>query len=70
MTICEALSHPGPPARGARPVTRPVIPGRSSDTRDLWKDHLMAAKPKPQKPADDAREQLRRALQTSMDTRQ
>lgn len=30
----------------------------------------MAAKPKPQKPSDDAREQLRRALQTSMDTRQ
>jgi hypothetical protein len=29
----------------------------------------MAAKPKPP-PADDAREQARRALQTSMDTRQ
>jgi hypothetical protein len=29
----------------------------------------MAAKPKPQ-PQDDAREQARRALQTSMDTRQ
>jgi hypothetical protein len=29
----------------------------------------MAAKPKPQ-PADEAREQMRRALQTSMDTRQ
>ena len=29
----------------------------------------MAAKPKPQ-PADDAREQARRALQTSIDTRQ
>ncbi|PRY19379.1 hypothetical protein CLV70_13431 [Pseudosporangium ferrugineum] len=29
----------------------------------------MAAKPKPQ-PSDDAREQARRALQTSMDTRQ
>jgi hypothetical protein len=29
----------------------------------------MAAKPKPQQ-SDDAREQARRALQTSMDTRQ
>jgi hypothetical protein len=29
----------------------------------------MAAKPKPQ-PSEDAREQARRALQTSMDTRQ
>lgn len=29
----------------------------------------MAAKPKPQ-PADDSREQARRALQTSLDTRQ
>jgi hypothetical protein len=29
----------------------------------------MAAKPKP-KPADDSAEQARRALQTSMDTRQ
>ncbi len=29
----------------------------------------MAAQPKPQ-PADDAREQARRALQTSIDTRQ
>jgi hypothetical protein len=32
---------------------------------------MMAAKPKPQpKPADDAREQARRALQASLDTRQ
>jgi hypothetical protein len=30
---------------------------------------IMAAKPKPQ-PSDEAREQMRRALQTSMDTRQ
>ncbi|GIM73746.1 hypothetical protein Aau02nite_57450 [Amorphoplanes auranticolor] len=30
---------------------------------------IMAAKPKPQQ-SDDAREQARRALQTSMDTRQ
>ncbi len=31
----------------------------------------MAAKPKPQpKPSDDAREQARRALQASLDTRQ
>ena len=29
----------------------------------------MAAKPKPQ-PSDEVREQMRRALQTSMDTRQ
>jgi hypothetical protein len=30
----------------------------------------MAAKPKPQPSADEAREAARRALQTSMDTRQ
>jgi len=30
---------------------------------------IMAAKPKPQ-PTDEAREQARRALQTSLDTRQ
>lgn len=30
----------------------------------------MAAKPKPQPSSDEAREQARRALQTSLDTRQ
>lgn len=30
----------------------------------------MASKPKPDTAADDAREQARKALQTSMDTRQ
>ncbi|GAB1642457.1 hypothetical protein KRMM14A1259_28800 [Krasilnikovia sp. MM14-A1259] len=36
---------------------------------DLWKDHTMAAKPKSEA-AEEAREAARRALQTSMDTRQ
>jgi hypothetical protein len=50
--------HPGWPGRTAFPSThRP------------WKDVEMASKPKPQQ-ADDAVEQARRALQTSMDTRQ
>ena len=35
----------------------------------LWKDTIMAAKPKPTA-TDEAREQARRALQTSLDTRQ
>jgi hypothetical protein len=34
-----------------------------------WKDPDMATRPKPET-TDDAREQARRALQTSMDTRQ
>lgn len=34
-----------------------------------WKDPTMPNKPKPET-TDDAREQARRALQTSMDTRQ
>ncbi|AGL20313.1 hypothetical protein L083_6803 [Actinoplanes sp. N902-109] len=48
-----------------------MTPGRSRDARSInpVEGTTMAAKPKPQ-PADDAREQMRRALQTSMDTRQ
>ena len=42
--------------------------------RAPWKDMTMAPKPQHPKPqtsnAEDAREQARRALQTSMDTRQ
>jgi len=46
---------------GARAVARRRPP--------CGRKHIMAAKPKPQS-SDDAREQARRALQTSMDTRQ
>ncbi|BCJ67035.1 hypothetical protein GCM10009779_57770 [Polymorphospora rubra] len=53
------------PARPARPCVRrrpdlPAHPGRNL---------RMASKPKPET-TDEAREQARRALQTSMDTRQ
>ena len=76
----EASSHPGPPTRDALPASRPAIPDRPRDAPlDLTdrrpaptrrgRTTIMAAKPKPQ-PTDDAREQARRALQTSMDTRQ
>jgi hypothetical protein len=41
--------------------TRPTSRGRTT---------IMAAKPKPQPSSDEAREAARRALQTSMDTRQ
>lgn len=54
------------------PASDPAIPDRSSRRTarpHLWKDQIMAAKPKPQ-PSEDAREQARRALQTSLDTRQ
>lgn len=74
----------GLPTRAALlSVTRPAIPGRPVGApleRPLsghatrvpvppWKDPIMAAKPKPET-TEDAREQARRALQTSMDTRQ
>ncbi|GAB1693876.1 hypothetical protein KRM28CT15_56790 [Krasilnikovia sp. M28-CT-15] len=75
----KASSHPGPPARVAPLARRPVTPDRSGDAPldlpvgagapDLWKDHAMAAKPKTEA-AEEAREAARRALQTSMDTRQ
>jgi hypothetical protein len=77
-------SHPGSPTRAASPATRPAIPDRpcdasldrsraaclraAPDTR-RGRTTIMAAKPKPQT-TDEAREQARRALQTSMDTRQ
>jgi hypothetical protein len=69
---CEDLEPPGCTLPGRAARHRSVTPGRFPRRpldQILWKDHLMAAKPKPQ-PADDAREQMRRALQTSMDTRQ
>ena len=53
-----ASGHPGWPGGTASPSNR-----RS------WKDVEMPSKPPP-KPADDAVEQARKALQTSMDTRQ
>ena len=73
MASAKTSSHPGAPTRAALPRSAPGDPGpalatpRSTDLS--WKDHVMAAKPKPQ-PSDDAREQARRALQTSLDTRQ
>jgi hypothetical protein len=61
--------------RAIRPATpdRPVTP-RSTSLGALPRpyteqDLTMAAKPKPQ-PSDEAHEQARRALQTSLDTRQ
>ncbi|BCJ54791.1 hypothetical protein Asp14428_62660 [Actinoplanes sp. NBRC 14428] len=73
MVRREDLEPPGRtlPGRAAPPPVRRSRTGR----RDAPLDHtrgrtlIMAAKPKPQ-PSDDAREQARRALQTSMDTRQ
>ena len=80
----ETSSHPGSPIRAASPRQMSGDPGpapvtpRSTDLRARavarrrppWgRKHIMAAKPKPQS-NDDARELARRALQTSMDTRQ
>ena len=61
-------THPGraAPHRSGDPGPALATP-RSTDP--CGRTHIMAAKPKPQ-PSDDAREQARRALQTSMDTRQ
>ncbi|MEK8107559.1 hypothetical protein NKG94_25130 [Micromonospora sp. M12] len=64
-------------AQSAAPVTRTAVgrsagpPVRVAVRRRLapWKDATMPNKPKPET-TDDAREQARRALQTSMDTRQ
>jgi hypothetical protein len=53
----SARDAPLDPLLGAR---RAHTPNRTT---------IMAAKPKPQ-PSDEAREQARRALQTSLDTRQ
>jgi hypothetical protein len=62
------------PGTAPSPATQPGDPGRPATAFPRsdrpWKDAEMAAsKPKPD-PADDEREQARRALQTSMDTRQ
>jgi hypothetical protein len=60
-TAPSPATHPGHPGPAATAFPRSERP---------WKDAEMAAsKPKPE-PADDEREQARRALQTSMDTRQ
>jgi len=63
--------RPGPtllPATFSGHPGWPATPFPRSDRP--WKDPEMAtSKPKPE-PADDEREQARRALQTSMDTRQ
>ena len=62
------------PATPDRPCDAPLdrFAGRVSVCRALTHrggTTIMAAKPKPQ-PTDEAREQARRALQTSLDTRQ
>ncbi|BCY14444.1 hypothetical protein L3i22_095320 [Actinoplanes sp. L3-i22] len=55
--LCDARSTDSGRSAGVSAHTTP------------WKEPQMAAKPKPQ-PTEDAREQARRALQTSLDTRQ
>jgi hypothetical protein len=75
------LEPPGStdPGRVTR-ARRPAIPDRPVTLRSIdllgalhpfhrGRTTIMAAKPKPQ-PSDEAREAARRALQTSMDTRQ
>jgi len=62
------------PGTAPSPATFSGHPGRPAtafpSSHRSWKDaDMAAAKPKPQ-PSDDEREQARRALQTSMDTRQ
>jgi len=73
MTGAKTSSHPGAPTRAAPPPPASGDPGAAlatlRSTDPCGRNHIMAAKPKPQ-PSDDAREQARRALQTSMDTRQ
>jgi len=69
VTFRHALGDPGP-----APVTHSStdsVEARAvlSRPRAPWRTTIMAAKPKPQ-PTDEAREQARRALQTSLDTRQ
>ena len=65
------------PGRASRPLF-PATPGQVAASANrfdlrirlhLGRTEIMAAKPKPEN-ADEAREQARRALQTSMDTRQ
>jgi hypothetical protein len=52
----------------AAPALSACQPDRAR-VRSFWKDRSMPTKPKPAE-TDEAREQARRALQTSMDTRQ
>ncbi|GID95386.1 hypothetical protein Adi01nite_47980 [Amorphoplanes digitatis] len=81
--VAAASSHPGASSRGASLRCPSGDPGPASRDapldRSLGAVHpsrrgrttIMAAMPKPKpQPSDDAREQARRALQTSMDTRQ
>ncbi|GAB3801691.1 hypothetical protein GCM10027605_19670 [Micromonospora zhanjiangensis] len=67
-----------PPGRGApaipepsarAPADRPAA-GRPARPGAPWKECPMATRTKQDKTTDEAREQARRALQTSMDTRQ
>jgi hypothetical protein len=63
--------RPGSPLPLATFSGHPGGPPASPRSNRSWKDPEMPSttKPKPQ-PAEDEREQARRALQTSMDTRQ
>jgi hypothetical protein len=65
------VHRPQPPPSPAAPSGHPGWPdGTVSPSNPRpWKDVEMPSKPKPEQ-ADDAVEQARRALQTSMDTRQ
>ncbi|GIM81151.1 hypothetical protein Sar04_00750 [Salinispora arenicola] len=72
----QGRTDPVSPPPGAAPVTpdvrgRQTLPVSSPPCWWLapWKGSTMSNKPKPDT-TDEAREQLRRALQTSMDTRQ
>ena len=62
----------GFPALPHRPSGDPgPVHATLAPTEFCGRTAIMAAMPKPKpQPADEAREQLRRALQTSMDTRQ
>ncbi len=65
--------RPGTTPSPATPSGHPGRPWTSASARTVrsWKDIPMATSTKPeQAAAEDEREQARRALQTSMDTRQ
>ncbi|GIJ26877.1 hypothetical protein Vqi01_20390 [Micromonospora qiuiae] len=76
MPLLSRVDRPGSPRR---PAIAPAIPEQVSGVFVTppvacrracpGKGSTMSAKPKPE-PTDEAREQARRALQTSMDTRQ
>ena len=75
--FCRPPGSDPDPGRASRPLF-PGNPGQAAASANRFdlrirlhpgRTEIMAAKPKPEN-ADEAREQARRALQTSMDTRQ